>query len=109
MELTNDQQILQSIVKKAWQDPVFKSDLTTNPVATIENFLGHPIHLPEGKSIAVVDQSNSSTIFINIPAEPNTEDMELNEEQLDAISGGELTPPVIIRPNNYDGTIFGGN
>lgn len=109
MELTNDQKILQSIVKKAWKDPVFKSDLTTNPIATIENFLGHPIHLPEGKSIAVVDQSNSSTIFINIPAEPNMEDMELNEEQLDVISGGNETPPIIIRPTNYNEPIFGGN
>jgi hypothetical protein len=109
MELTNDQKILQSIVKKAWKDPVFKSNLTTNPVTTIEKFLGHPIHLPEGKNIAVVDQTNSSTIFINIPAEPNIEDMELNEEQLDVISGGEQTPPVIIRPNNYDGTIFKSN
>jgi hypothetical protein len=108
MELTNDQKILQSIVKKAWKDPVFKSDLTTNPVATIENFLGHPIHLPEGKNIEVVDQSNATTIFINIPAEPNMEDMELNEEQLDVISGGDIDPPIMIKPNNYDGNLFGG-
>ena len=106
MELTNDQKILQSIVKKAWKDPDFKSNLTTNPVTTIEKFLGHPIQLPEGKSIAVVDQTNSSIIFINIPAEPNMDDLELNEEQLDVISGGEITPPVIIRPNNYEGPIF---
>jgi hypothetical protein len=109
MELTNDQKILQSIVKKAWKDPVFKSNLTINPVATIESFLGHPIHLPEGKNIAVVDQSNAATIFINIPAEPNMEDMELNEEQLDVISGGSETQPIIIRPTNYNGAIFGGN
>jgi hypothetical protein len=106
MKSSNEQEILQSIVKKAWKDQEFKSNLIASPVTTIEQFLGHSINLPEGKNIAVVDQSNASTIFINIPAEPNMEDMELNEEQLDVVAGGDKTPPVIIRPNNYDGNIF---
>lgn len=102
MELTNDQKILESIVKKAWEDPVFKNNLIASPVSTLENFLGQPIHLPEGKTISVVDQSNASTIFINIPADPSVivEDMELSEEQLDIISGGGgdgQTPPIIVK------------
>ncbi len=102
MELTNDQRILESIVKKAWQDPVFKNNLISSPLETLENFLGQPIDLPEGKNISVVDQSNASTIFINIPADPNVivEDMELSEEQLDIISGGGgegQTPPIIVK------------
>ena len=107
MELTNEQQILQSIVQKAWQDTEFKNNLIQNPVATVEAFLEHPISLPEGKNIAFVDQTDSTTIFINIPAEPNLEDMELNEEQLDGVSGGEGVP-VMIKPS-YGGSIFGGN
>jgi hypothetical protein len=107
MKLTNEQEILQSIVKKAWKDQVFKSNLIASPVATIEHFLGHQINLPEGKNIAVVDQSNSSTIFINIPAEPNMKDMELSEEQLDVVSGGDgNTPPIIVSVTNYEGSIF---
>jgi hypothetical protein len=38
MNLTNDQEVLQSVVKKAWKDPVFKSSLIRNPVATMEDF-----------------------------------------------------------------------
>ncbi|WP_432221946.1 hypothetical protein ACRASX_15890 [Flavobacterium sp. TMP13] len=38
MELTNDQKILDAIVKKAWEDPTFKSNLIATPLATIENF-----------------------------------------------------------------------
>lgn len=108
MELTNDQKILDAIVKKAWEDPTFRNNLIARPVATIESFLGHPIHLPEGKKIAFVDQTDSSTIFINIPAEPNMDDVELNEEQLDIFAGGDgdITPPIIIRPNNFAGNIF---
>ncbi|MFD1602899.1 hypothetical protein ACFSJW_24725 [Flavobacterium artemisiae] len=106
--MTNDQKILDAIVKKAWKDPAFKNDLITRPVATIESFLGRPLHLPEGQSIAFVDQTDSSTIFINIPAEINMEDAELNEEQLDLVAGGDgdTTPPIIIKPTNSSSTIF---
>ncbi|PXY46683.1 NHLP leader peptide family RiPP precursor [Flavobacterium hydrophilum] len=102
MELINDQKILESIVKKAWEDSVFKSNLLASPVATLESFLGKPIHLPDGKTITVVDQSNAAVIFINIPADPNVyfEDVELSEEQLDIISGGGgdgQTPPIIVK------------
>ncbi|MBB4807381.1 hypothetical protein HNP38_002685 [Chryseobacterium defluvii] len=111
MELTNDQRILQSIVQKAWRDPVFKNNLLQNPVAAVESFLGHPINLPEGKKISFVDQTDTSTIFITIPAEPDIEDMELDEELLDMVSGGENLPPVIVKPANYDGNgnLLGGN
>ena len=34
------------------------------------------------------DQMDSSTGPVTSPAEPDTDDMELNEEQLDIISGG---------------------
>ena len=98
MELANDQKALQNIVKKAWKDSAFKTSLIQNPVATIENFLGRSINLPQGKKISFVDQTDPSTFFINIPAEPNMEDMELNEEQLDVVSGGrDIPPPNIVK------------
>ncbi|WP_185155648.1 hypothetical protein [Rudanella paleaurantiibacter] len=43
---------------------------------------------PKDKQSVSVDQTNASTISNTPPAEPNLEDMELNEEQLDIISGG---------------------
>lgn len=109
MRITNDEEILQAIVKKAWRDSIFKNDLIERPVQTIESFLGRSINLPEGKSLSVVDQTDSTTIFINLPAEPDMEDMELNEEQLDYVSGGaEGDPPILIKPNNSSGDIFTG-
>ena len=111
MNLDNDQEILQSVVKKAWKDPVFKNNLIQNPIATIEGFIGHPINLPQGKRLAFVDQTDASTIFVNIPAELDLEDMELNEEQLDVISGGldAGDPPIFIKPINGGNNLFGGN
>lgn len=110
MNLDNDQEILQSVVRKAWKDPVFKNNLIQNPIPTIESFIGHPINLPQGKRLAFVDQTDATTIFVNIPAELDLEDMELNEEQLDVISGGLDAgdpPPVIMSITNSNGNILG--
>lgn len=111
MSTKNEQEILQTIVQKAWKDSVFKQNLINDPQGTIESFLGYPMQVPEGKNIAVVDQSNASTIYINIPAEPvEVEDMELDEAQLDVVTGGTAAadPPPVILITNPDGSLFGG-
>jgi hypothetical protein len=95
MELIKDQDALQSIVKQAWKDTTFKNDLLQNPVKTIEGFLGKSVTLPQGKKIAFVDQSDPSTIFVTIPVELNLEDMELDEEQLEIVAGGDGQPVIL--------------
>lgn len=90
MELSKDSKSLNAIIYKAWEDSTFKDNLINSPVSTLQGLLGKDVKLPEGKKIAVVDQSDDTTFFINIPAKPKKEelDVELNEEQLDFISGG---------------------
>lgn len=109
METNNQQQALESIVRKAWENNEFKKELLNNPVHTVENFLGRPLNLPEGKKLAFVDQTDSTTIFINIPAEQKIEDMELTEDQLDVISGGgPVDPKIILNVSNGNQDILGG-
>lgn len=94
MKLTKEQELMQTIVHKAWEDKSFKQELIANPVAAIEKLTGERLNLPEGKTLVVKDQTNESTVFINIPAEQKIEDLELNEEQLEAIAGGiSIWPP----------------
>ncbi|WP_229201935.1 hypothetical protein [Arsenicibacter rosenii] len=38
--------------------------------------------------MVVNDQTDKSKIYVNIPAEPEIESMELSEEQLEAVAGG---------------------
>jgi len=93
MEFTQEQKLYQEIIQKAWEDAAFKSELVANPVAAIEKMTGVKLNLPEGKTIVVRDQTNESTVYVNIPsAGPSTDDVELNEEQLEAVAGGS-TPP----------------
>ncbi len=99
MEPTKEQKLFETIVRKAWEDTVFKQELIANPVNAIENLTGKRVKLPEGKTIEVLDQTDASVVYINIPARPNMDDMELNEEQLEIIAGGgDINDPVFLPP-----------
>ncbi len=97
MEFTQEQKLYAEIVQKAWEDANFKKELVANPVATIEKFTGKKMNLPEGKTFVVRDQTDESTVYINIPAKAEV-DAELNEEQLEAVAGGIMPIPIITLP-----------
>ncbi len=92
MKLTKEQELMQSIMNEAWESEDFKKELVSNPIEAIEKLTGEKISLPEGKQLVITDQTDEKTIYINIPSEPNMEDIELNEEQLEAVAGGTETP-----------------
>jgi hypothetical protein len=87
MEFTAEQKLYADIVQKAWEDANFKKALVENPVATIESFTGQKLNLPAGKTLVVRDQTDETTVYINIPAAPEM-NAELSEEQLEAVAGG---------------------
>ena len=100
MESTEEQKLMQEIVQQAWENKVFKEKLIQNPVAVIEELTGKKLQLPEGKTIVVRDQTDESTVYINIPAEQKMDNVELNEEQLESVSGGASLLPDPFSPWN---------
>ncbi len=92
MEFTAEQKFLQTIIGKAWEDDAFKQELIENPLDAIEKLTGEKLTLPEGKTLVVRDQTDESMVYINIPLEPNVDDIELNEDQLEAVAGGIQFP-----------------
>lgn len=88
MEITKEQQLMQEIINKAWEDETFKKELQINPMETIHKLTGKSIKVPEGKKLIVRDQTAEGVIYINIPFKQNLEDIELNDEQLEIVSGG---------------------
>ncbi len=82
------QEIIEAIISKAWEDVNFRKELVAEPMKAIEKLTGVQIDLPEGKTLVINDQTDKSKIYVNIPAEPEIESMELSEEQLEAVAGG---------------------
>ena len=95
MEITQEQKLNAEVIQKAWEDAKFRSELMTNPMETMEKFTGHKINLPKGQKLVVVDQTDDSTVYFNIPRKVNVDELELTQEQLEMVAGG-LTPTVII-------------
>ncbi|WBX76788.1 NHLP leader peptide family RiPP precursor [Tenacibaculum ovolyticum] len=83
------QELLQTIIIKAWEDKAFKQELITNSKEAIETLTGEKLNIPENRTLIVVDQTDASNVYINIPPKLNLEDLELNEEQLEAVAGGK--------------------
>ena len=84
----NDKQVSRRIIEEAWVNDSFKKALLADPIAALEKFTGSKIELPEGTKLEVRDQTDESAVFINIPAQEQNDDIELDEEQLEAVAGG---------------------
>lgn len=86
---TSGQGLYNDLISQSWKDESFKKNLIGNPVQTIEDFIGKPIHFKRGgKQIVVEDQTNANIVYFNIPARPNFDELELTEEQLELVAGG---------------------
>jgi hypothetical protein len=79
---------MQQVISKAWTDAEFKKTLLSNPISAIEKLTGDKITLPKGKRMEVYDQSNHDVIYLNIPPQPDLDDVELTDADLELVAGG---------------------
>jgi len=84
--------LLNKLVTKSFESSSFKNELLTNPYTAIESVYG--ISISKEVNIVVEDQSNPEYIYFNIPAKPNMDEIELTDEQLEMVSGGEVLASV---------------
>jgi len=90
MEFTNEQKLFSQVVQKAWDNDEFKRELISNPIAAIEKETGEALSIPNGTKIVVRDQTDESTVFINIPSNKELEEnVELSDSQLESVSAGK--------------------
>ena len=83
-------ELLNILFDKAWNDDAFKQQLIDNPITSIEGITGKSFMMPENKKLIVDDQTDESVIYLNIPHKPNMDEMELTDEQLEQVAGGEF-------------------
>ena len=96
--MTNQNEFFVQVIEKAWTDSDFKSALIENPQAAIQEAFAGKVKVFDNVNIIVEDQSEENTVYINIPpAKDSYNDVELSEEQLEAVAGG-LSIPFPILP-----------
>lgn len=88
MDNKNVEDILKVVISRAWEDVSFRKNLILDPIHSIENLTGAKVVIPEGKELIINDQTDKSKIYVNIPSEPDFDNVELSEEQLEKIAGG---------------------
>ncbi len=88
MEIAQGQKLYEEIVQKAWDDASFKNNLMANPAETIAKFTGNKFNVPAGQTLVVRDQTDESTIYLNIPRKVEIDELELSDEQLEMVAGG---------------------
>jgi len=94
----NLQEVLSQVISECWSNPNFKAEFIANPEDAIKTLTGQTVVLPAGiDTIRVVDESNPTTVYINIPAEPNLDNVELTEQQLEVVSGGSIEGLNVIK------------
>lgn len=97
--ITQEQQkqgvdLMNSLVEKAIENASFKEELIKNPVSTIESVTGKKIE--ENVNFVVEDQSDSSILYLNIPRKVELSSLELTDEQLELVSGGEFVVAIAV-------------
>ena len=73
------------LVGKAWNDEKFREQLISNPKEVIEQEFGQ--ELPEEMNVEII-QEPLNALYIVLPAKPENDSDELDDEELEDIAGG---------------------
>ena len=82
--------LMNTLAQKAWESSTFKEQFIKNPATAIQEVTGKPFAMPENKKLVVEDQTDPSIIYLNIPSKPDYSEIELTDEQLEIVAGGEI-------------------
>ena len=89
-EQSHLKQFISDLTKKCNTDNAFKQNLISSPMETLNECTKGSFSIPNNKEVVVVDQTTPDTIYLNIPSKPNMDSLELTDEQLEMVAGGEF-------------------
>lgn len=92
------------IIAQAWKDEAYKQELLSNPKAVIEREFG--VQLPAETNVQVLEENPINLYFV-LPMRPNLSEVELSEEQLEAVAGGATPVAVATIAVKAGAALFG--
>lgn len=84
------EKLLIDLISKAQDDKEFRNDLIANPYQVLERMGCPKDNFSDDFNIKFEDQTDNSIIYLNIPRKVDTESLELTDEQLEMVAGGEF-------------------
>ena len=87
----------QELISKAWESASFKEQLVNNPLEAMELVKGKKMPELKNFNFQVEDQTDESVIYFNIPRKMIDQgEVQLTDEELDVVSGGEGPVAVVL-------------
>lgn len=87
-------QVVQQVINKAWEDDAYRASLVNAPKSAIKSLTG--VDIPAGVNLVFADQTDASVQYVNLPPKPDFDNMELSDEQLELVAGGEVIVVAIL-------------
>jgi len=86
----NNRNLSYAIIQECWKSDSFKQKLISNPQQVLQERYNYNLG-EDYNNIVVEDQSSENTLFINIPSKKIVDTLELTDEELEGVSGGDFT------------------
>jgi len=96
---------INNLIERCYKNTSFKDKLVNDTDNTIRE-LYPDFYVEEGKKIVIEDQTDSNIVYLNIPKEPNLDELELTDEQLEMVSGGTISLLVAYAILEHEGPLI---
>ena len=87
MDANDVKKALADVRTKAINDKAFMAELIDNPRNALASM---GISLPPETDLVVSDQTDESFVYLNLPPKQVVDSMELSDEQMEQVAGGEI-------------------
>ena len=94
LELNDD--LFKEVYEKYWSSADFREELNESPKEILEKTLKTEFNLEQGTSICINDQTGANKYYLNIPRERAMEKLELTDEEMDVVTGGEIAVGILV-------------
>ena len=94
LELNDD--LFKEVYEKYWSSADFREELNESPKEILEKTLKTEFNLEQGTSICINDQTCANKYYLNIPRERAMKKLELTDEEMDVVTGGEIAVGILV-------------